>query len=193
MGRVFFTADQHFCHHAVIAMCGRPFYSVEDMNRSMIEAWNSTVREGDTIWVLGDFAYKGKPLEIRAIFDQLAGRKCLIRGNHDKQNVTQLPWAEQLDFQHLALDGCQVSLSHYGFRSWPAMHRGSYMLYGHSHGKLPGSRNTIDVGVDSVGYVPLQFSQLRAKMDLLPRLAFDVGRVLDDHEPEPEVSGGFQP
>lgn len=192
MGRVFFTADSHFCHAAVIGMCGRPFADVDDMTRGMIHAWNSVVRDGDTVWHLGDFSFKGKPGQIRGIFDQLAGNKSLVRGNHDKQNVTQLPWVEQCDFKHLALDGYQVALSHYGFRSWPAMHRGSYMLYGHSHGSLPGSRNTIDVGVDSVGYVPLQFSELRARMDKLPKLAFDVGRPIDD-QPEPTTEGGFRP
>jgi calcineurin-like phosphoesterase family protein len=193
MGRVFFTADQHFCHEAVIRMCGRPFFSVDDMNRGMIEAWNSVVRDDDTVWHLGDFAFKGKPGAIRAVFDQLAGTKCLVRGNHDKQNVTQLPWAEQCDFKHLALDGQQITLSHYAMRSWPAMHRNSYMLFGHSHGLLPGARNTIDVGVDSVGYVPQTFAQLRARMDQLPRLAFDVGRPFDAPENELADTGGFEP
>ncbi len=193
MGRVFFTADQHFCHEAVIRMCGRPFFALHDMNSGMIEAWNSVVRADDTVWHLGDFAFRGKPTSVRAIFDRLAGRKCLIRGNHDKQMVTSLPWAEQCDFKHIALDGQQITLSHYAMRSWPAMHRGSYMLFGHSHGALPGSRNTIDVGVDSVGYVPQTFAQLRARMDLLPRLAFDVGRVLDDRDHDPAAEGEFQP
>lgn len=193
MGRIFFTADSHFCHAAVIGMCGRPFADVDDMTRGMIHAWNSVVRNGDVVWHLGDFAFKGKPGEVRSIFDQLAGTKCLVRGNHDKQTVNQLSWAAQEDFKHLAIDGAQVWLSHYAMRSWPAMHRGSYMLYGHSHGTLPGSCNTIDVGVDSIGYVPLQFPELRARMDLLPKLAFDVGRVLNDREPEPTTEGDFQP
>ncbi|MBU1335739.1 MAG: metallophosphoesterase family protein [Alphaproteobacteria bacterium] len=188
----YFTADHHFGHAAVIGMCGRPFADVDDMTRGMIHAWNSVVREGDTVWHLGDFSFKGKPGEVRAIFDQLAGTKCLVRGNHDKQNVTQLSWSEQVDFKHLALDGVQVNLSHYAMRSWPAMHRNSYMLYGHSHGALPGSRYTHDVGVDAVGYVPQTLAQLRARMDLLPKMAFDVGRVLEENE-TPEVAEGFQP
>lgn len=193
MGRIFFTSDQHWCHPAIIGMCGRPFFSVDDMNQGMIKAWNEVVRDGDVVWHLGDFAFKGKPGEVRAIFDQLAGTKCLVRGNHDKQTVNQLSWAAQEDFKHLAIDGVQVNLSHYAMRSWPAMHRGSYMLYGHSHGALPGSRNTIDVGVDNVGYKPQRLSELRARMAMLPKLAFDIGRPIDDHEPEPAAEGGIEP
>ncbi len=194
MGRVFFTADQHFCHESIIHMCGRPFYSLHDMNSGMIEAWNSVVRDDDVVWHLGDFAHRGKPAEVRAIFDLLAGTKKLVRGNHDKQMTTQLPWAEQCDFKHIAIDGVQVTLSHYAMRSWPAMHRGAYMLFGHSHGVLPGSRNTIDVGVDNVGYMPLQLSNLRKHfMDKLPRLAFDEGRPFEQPENELADSGGFEP
>lgn len=189
----FFTSDHHFCHEAIISMCGRPFTDADDMNRGMIHAWNSVVRPNDIVWHLGDFAHRGKPDQVKAIFDQLAGIKILIRGNHDKQMTSSCGWHQQEDFRHLVVDGVQVNLSHYAMRSWPAMHRGSYMLFGHSHGDLPGSRNTLDVGVDFVGYIPQTFAELRARMDLLPKLAFDVGRPIGDHEPEPDFSGGMEP
>lgn len=191
----FFASDHHFCHEAIIRMCGRPFADADDMNRSMIQAWNSVVRPSDVVWHLGDFAHRGKPADVKSIFNALNGIKNLVIGNHDKQATKQLPWAEQIGFKHIVIDGVQVNLSHYGMRVWPGIHRGAVMLYGHSHGTLPGSRNTIDVGVDNVGFVPQTFAQLQARMALLPRLAFDTGRVIDDRDETLEIDAdeGFQP
>jgi hypothetical protein len=35
------------------------------------------------------------------------------------------------------------------------MYKGSYLLFGHTHGKLKGHGRSIDVGVDSWGYQPV--------------------------------------
>ncbi|MBU1335728.1 MAG: metallophosphoesterase [Alphaproteobacteria bacterium] len=189
---VFFTSDQHFGHRAIIEMCSRPFVDVDDMDRSMIQAWNSVVRPGDVVWHLGDFAHRCPVPRTETIFHALNGTKHLILGNHDRQSTTRLPWASQSAFHHLVENKLQVNLSHYGFRVWPGLHRQALMLYGHSHSTLPGSRTTIDVGVDNVGYVPQTLAQLQARMALLPRLAFDIGRDLGEPD-EPVAEGGFRP
>src|SRR5690554_6524507 len=75
---VFFTGDQHWCHRAIISMCGRPFADVDDMDQAMIDAWNSVVHSGDIVWHLGDFAHRGKADRVRSIFEALNGIKCLV-------------------------------------------------------------------------------------------------------------------
>ena len=55
MSKTFFIADTHFNHEQIINICKRPFKSVEEMNNSLIERWNDTVRDCDRVWVLGDF------------------------------------------------------------------------------------------------------------------------------------------
>ena len=35
-----FTADQHFGHANIIEHSGRPFVSVDEMNRAIIDRWN---------------------------------------------------------------------------------------------------------------------------------------------------------
>ena len=49
----FFTADTHFGHANVIWMCERPYASIDEMNESMISAWNERVTGNDTVFVVG--------------------------------------------------------------------------------------------------------------------------------------------
>src|ERR1035437_10371795 len=82
--KTFFTSDTHFNHDNVIQYCGRPFASVDEMNREMIARWNSTVGPDDTVYHLGDFAL-GKFAEAAPILRRLNGaRKILVLGNHDR-------------------------------------------------------------------------------------------------------------
>ena len=82
--KTFFTSDTHFNHANVIQYCGRPFASVDEMNREMIARWNSTVGPDDTVYHLGDFAL-GKFAKAAPILHRLNGaRKILVLGNHDR-------------------------------------------------------------------------------------------------------------
>lgn len=50
---VYFTADMHFGHRAIINMQSRPFESVEEMNRVLLQNFNSVVHKDDTVFILG--------------------------------------------------------------------------------------------------------------------------------------------
>src|SRR3972149_2927673 len=96
MSNIFFTSDTHFNHANIIKYCGRPFGSVDEMNREMITRWNAVVDPEDTVYHLGDFAL-GKVSEWPAIFRQLNGsKKILIRGNHyrSQRHMIELGFAE---------------------------------------------------------------------------------------------------
>jgi calcineurin-like phosphoesterase family protein len=185
----FFTADTHFGHTGIIAQCGRPFSSVDEMDREMAARWNAVVRPGDTVWHLGDFAHQADERTTRRIFGSLAGDKHLIVGNHDGGRVRELPWASVSEFRELALEGERLVLFHYGLRVWPGQHRGAIHLYGHSHGRLPGYRNCVDAGVDEWGYRPVTLADLKVRLATQPE--FDPegelgGPALDD-ESGPQI------
>ena len=55
---IYFTSDMHLGHKAVIRMQNRPFENVEEMNRILIDNYNSVVHKDDTVYILGDICYR---------------------------------------------------------------------------------------------------------------------------------------
>jgi calcineurin-like phosphoesterase family protein len=177
--RTFFTADTHFGHAAILRMCERPFDTIDEHDRALIDNWNRVVGKDDRVFFLGDFVYRAAPNLARRIFDQLNGKeKHLIIGNHDTKgdpvsrptSTEQLPWTSQSHYAETVIDGQRLCMFHYGMRVWPGMHHGSVQLYGHSHGRLPGTARSIDVGVDVFGYTPVTWPEIRARLATMPPL-----------------------
>lgn len=85
--KTFYISDTHFGHFNIIKHCNRPFSTAEEMDRVMIENWNSTVARNDTVFILGDFVFsKIPPAEY---LNKLNGRKIVIVGNHDPHEYPQ--------------------------------------------------------------------------------------------------------
>ena len=104
----FFTADHHFGQEGVIRMCGRHFADAAEMDEVLVHAWNARVRPSDVVWFLGDFAMGSSPDRCRELFARLNGTKHLVRGNHDKPRVLDLPWASQHDLAQITVDGVRL-------------------------------------------------------------------------------------
>jgi calcineurin-like phosphoesterase family protein len=79
----YYTSDLHFGHLNIIRFCDRPFPGVPAMDARLVQLWNETVTDDDTVWVLGDVAL-GSLDESLAHIGRLAGRKILVPGNHDR-------------------------------------------------------------------------------------------------------------
>ncbi|MBX9847424.1 MAG: metallophosphoesterase [Xanthobacteraceae bacterium] len=169
MSRTLFTADLHLCHEGIIRLCARPFASVAEMNGSLTRIWNAVVGPDDRVFVLGDFAHRAADTaKLRALFDRLNGRKALIIGNHDDGVTQSLPWESVAQVAGVTVDGQRVWMSHYAHRSWPGKPRGTWQLFGHSHGRLPGTSQSCDVGVDCWGFAPVTVAQIRQRLLTLP-------------------------
>jgi len=163
------TADHHFSHPGIITSCQRPFADTDEMNAALVHAWNEVVAPGDDVFHLGDFAWRGRRTELEAIFDRLNGNKYLLPGNHDDRVVRRLPWKAILPPIHEVRVGEEILvLSHYPLKTWNKARYGTRQLYGHVHGRIPATRQSIDVGVDSWGYRPVPVERLVAVMDTFP-------------------------
>jgi len=136
----------------------------EEMTECLIEDWNKIVSDGDTTYHLGDFSFA----EPSNILRRLNGQIILIPGNHDKQILEYcykhpnsdkirvmggLPVRGDKVFTigEIVVDGVHMSLSHFAMRVWNKSHYGALNLYGHSHGSLPESEDSLsmDIGVDA--------------------------------------------
>ena len=170
--RLLFSSDHHFGHRAVLGerlgLC-RPFDTIEAHDERLIAHWNAAVRPEDTVWHLGDFCYRCPEDRARAIFARLNGRRrYLVRGNHDRISA-RLPWDGIFDVAHVQVplfNGSTqgVFCSHYAHRVWARMHRGDIHLYGHSHGTLPGTAASTDIGVDCFGFRPVTLDEIRVRL-----------------------------
>lgn len=86
--KIFFTSDTHFGHANIMTYCNRPFANVEEMDKILIENWNSVVPKDGIVWHLGDFCLGPKQSErISEIVHKLNGRIKLVLGNHDHHSV----------------------------------------------------------------------------------------------------------
>ncbi|WP_144758795.1 metallophosphoesterase [Methylobacterium dankookense] len=172
MSRQLFVSDTHFGHGSILSprmQNPRPFASIVEHDETLIANWNTAVRPEDTVWHLGDFCYRCSEEYARSVFGRLKGRhRFLVRGNHDRISV-RLPWDGIVDVARVVVSGPDgvaqgAWLSHYAHRVWPRMHRGDLHLYGHSHGTLPGTEASTDVGVDCFGFRPVTVDEIRTRL-----------------------------
>ena len=140
----YYISDLHFfCNSQTNAGCvnydNRPFANVEEMHEYMLRRWNEKVTNGDTVYILGDVALRGKRDALIGLVAQLKGKKVLIKGNHDEltdYRYRQL-FHEVYDYKELsdAFDGqtYKLVLCHYPILMWRGQHSGTILLYGHTH------------------------------------------------------------
>ncbi len=178
-GKVFFTSDTHFDHFRICLYCDRPFSSASEMNKVLVNNWNSVVSENDIVFHLGDFAFAQKS-KWKKFCDKLNGKKYLILGNHDKDDqvyhegfesvddIVQLSiWDEELDKY------ATLILCHYCMTSWPGQWNSAVHIFGHSHTNPRTNRQTdydyianrplpsYDVGVDNNNFTPISYDELK--------------------------------
>jgi len=151
----FFTGDEHYGHKNIIKYCNRPFVSVEQMNCTILQRHNKVVTKNDVVIHAGDFTLKSKTIAGEFI-SKLNGTHIFLGGSHDKwlgKNV-KTRWEKTIEGQHVVVD-------HYAYRTWAQSYYSSWMLHGHSHGKLKPIGLQYDVGVDNNDFYPISFEGLK--------------------------------
>jgi calcineurin-like phosphoesterase family protein len=154
-----FTSDTHFGDHRTLNIWKRPFASVAEMDRLLVERWNAAVGAGDEVWHLGDFCRRGPDAEM--LLARLNGTKHLVAGNNDPSGTRAAAgWASVQDYAEIEAEGRRLVLCHYPFRSWRDQHKGALNLHGHSHGRLKPMPRQHDVGVDVRDWRPVTLAEI---------------------------------
>lgn len=179
---MYFTADTHFGHEAIMHMAKRSFSSVAAMNTQLIDRINERVGAKDSLYVLGDFCYE-LPLEAATrLRERIACEHVhLVLGNHDglwrehPDEAAELfeSVAEYREIEPGYAHGHRLVLFHYPMLTWCARWRASIHLHGHIHGvgDAGNRRNRerhilrYDVGVDANGYYPVSRDEILAFFD----------------------------
>ena len=82
--KIWFTSDLHFNHDKDFIVQARGFESVEEMNKAIIERFNSKVAPEDIVYILGD-TIMGDAAAGEELVKQLNGHKVFLLGNHDSR------------------------------------------------------------------------------------------------------------
>lgn len=159
MSTVFFTADHHFGHRAVLNFSpARNHYAdVTEHDADLVSRWNRYVGPRDVVWHLGDLAWTQY-----ALFEwvpQLAGRIQLVMGNHDTFDAN-LYLALGIESLH----GCVswkrgLLLSH--MPCVPSPKRYNYNIHGHTHEVSMGTLYHICVSVEQWGLRPVSLDEVQ--------------------------------
>ena len=161
MAKIFFAADTHFFCENALKYRYRPFESVDEMNKTIVELWNKTVGEDDIVYHLGDFSVTNEGIEEFA--PQLNGEKFLIIGNHDYNKdkvllrkyftICNNPFVLEFD-KDLCVneaDENELWLAHYPLQR----HESLYSCVGHIHSLYQIAKNMVNVGVDAWSFRPV--------------------------------------
>lgn len=152
----FVTSDLHFHHTNILTFNPdtRQFPTIDDMNMSMVNEWNSKVSNNDEIFILGDVVF-GNEAKAISILDSLNGTKILIEGNHDRKLLKSQKFRSYFDsifmyYEH-SVDKERICMFHYPIHEWNGCYRGAYHFYGHVHGSTTGLEvyRAGDIGMDS--------------------------------------------
>jgi calcineurin-like phosphoesterase family protein len=167
MADTWFTSDFHLGHFNIIRYCNRPFADTREMNAAILERLNAVVKPDDVLYFLGDFCMGG-PKAVAFYRDQIACKTIhFIDGNHDRtaRKVPQI-FTSWSSLAEIKVGNQGIVLCHYAMKVWPQHSRGTWQLYGHSHGNLPDDPLSLsmDVGVDSHDFRPWHFDEIQAVM-----------------------------
>lgn len=176
---IYYTSDLHFGHKLVSKLrgFGDDVYATVRHDAHIVEMWHNTVRENDTVWVLGDLVCNQKDHEYSlGILAELPGKKRFIFGNHDIGHPMHSPshkyFLDYLDVfetvgtvAHIKSDGQKILLSHFPYdgegdregerySEWRQKDAGAFLIHGHTHSstRFTTSKNgtpQMHVGLDA--------------------------------------------
>lgn len=158
MAKTFFVSDSHFFHKRIVELTNRnKDTTAENHTDWLVDLWNSQVKEDDTVWHLGDFAFTSSKGKLEDLLSRLNGRINFIYGNHCDVKTfesiyNRLHYINIRSIQHykeIKIQGNKVVLFHFPIAAWNKQHYGSWHLHGHCHGSYEAQGKILDVGLDS--------------------------------------------
>lgn len=170
MSNIFFCADHHFGHRAIIDLDNRPYSSVEQMDEDLIEIHNKIVGKNDAVYFLGDLSFNQSFNKYKELFTRMNGKKFYILGNHDnKQHLIRCQKEGLLldvrESKILNIGKETVHLTHYPLHEWFNFHKNGIHLHAHTHGNMPEYMRSADVGIRNWEYGPVEFLELKQYID----------------------------
>lgn len=166
MSNPFVISDTHFYHENILTfkdtdgnlIRGNRFSCAEEMNELIVDNWNKTVGERDTVYHLGDVAF-GKRSGATELIRRLKGRKRLIMGNHDDvKQIVKDGWFQKV-YMWRQLRDLKVLLTHVPVHESALEFHNLVNIHGHIHQNLSPEGRYINVSVEAIDYTPVAIEE----------------------------------
>ena len=183
---IYLSSDLHFNHNKEFCYAARGFISVEEMNKAIVENFNSIIKPEDDLYLLGDLMLGGaeKLEENLKLLGSLKGNLHIVRGNHDTDSrmiaYSTLPNVVEIcEGKYLKYKKWMFVLHHYptlvGNYDDPKPVVG---VHGHTHStekfQFPDAYN---VSVDAHNCFPVSLDQI--KQEIIDKRAVEQLSKLD--------------
>lgn len=165
MSNIFITSDTFFGREQIIKKAKRPFSSVEEMNETLINNWNSVVKQDDIVYHLGNFAWD--PFSAEKALKELNGNIIFILGEYDDSILelyNMFEGIEIIEDQIYKDPNIKGVLSHWPLEEWSGKRRGLFHYHGHSTKKLKtdlSKMNRVNVCTDHWNFTPQNINELK--------------------------------
>lgn len=163
--KIFITSDLHLDHTNIIKYCKRPFLNTEEMNRTLINNWNNTVRKKDTVYFLGDLAFGKGSKTTDYWFKQLNGKIIFLKGNHDRSN--KIKFYDNYILEYAGIKFFLIHEPEKAPKDWDG-----WIIYGHHHNNHPDKypfmdkkNKIINISIELTKYRPVDINEIIEKMN----------------------------
>lgn len=171
-----FISDTHFYHSNIIRFAERPFKTVEQMNKTMMDNWNERVDKNDTIIHLGDVGFFKDAHQMTELISKLNGNKILIKGNHDRYTKAQYHTAGFDEIINSTLYGPNENTEWETFNlvHKPTVLENQYLhLVGHIHQQFIYQGNNLNMSVEVWNYKPVTMKEILERIYWLKANVYD--------------------
>lgn len=172
MSKTYIIADTHFGDASIIISIGRDFKNTYEMDKYMIEKWNSVVTNDDDVIVAGDFLAlpkENKKEYVEKILSSLKFKNLeLVMGNHDTKELVEI----MRDFSK------NINIYRYPIvkdEFWIVSHEPMFVnertvwanVFGHIHNNPTYkdiSSRSMCVSAERLDYTPIDFEEVKRKV-----------------------------
>jgi calcineurin-like phosphoesterase family protein len=203
MSQLYITADEHYGHRNIIKYCTRPFSDTDHMREELIARHNQKVPNSKNVLTIhiGDMFWNSMDeKDAYDIIHRLNGRHAFIFGNHDELMERSQWLCDQFDWivgknkasgiEIVNFNNMKIILCHYAMRVWWRSHKGSGMLFGHSHNELPVVGRSFDVGVDGHDFFPWSVEEAHRKLESMPYSKIPADKIWPGKETHDHLEEG---
>ena len=171
----YFTADIHYGHDREFIWKERGFNNIEEHDSCLLNNCKK-LKANDILYIVGDVSCGRNSLENALKFlNQLICKVFVVKGNHDgslfknKDKVNANIHFIDSVYLDIKVEGQSITLCHYPMISWNRSHRGSWLFYGHVHGKkIPIDGKMFDVYPKKDHMYPYSLDEIMDIMESKP-------------------------